>query len=63
MISKFAGTCYYCHRPTVAGVDHYDVKEKIAYHEACRKNVAEFDETVDSTDAESLAERLGYRED
>lgn len=61
MISKFSGTCFYCHRPTVAGVDNWDVKEKKAYHEECQ-HVSPYDESV-STDAEELAERLGYRVD
>lgn len=63
MISKYNGTCFYCHQPTKAGVDQYHVGEKISYHERCHENVSEMDESTGKVDAESLAERLGYRED
>lgn len=63
MISKYNGTCFYCHRPTKAGVDQYDLAEKISYHAQCLANVNEWDETVLKDDAESLADRLGYRKE
>ena len=54
MIAKYGGICTYCHIPTKAGVDQYDVEAKVSYHEECRMQDTGGDEP------EKLAERLGF---
>lgn len=60
MISRYNGSCAYCKRPTKASVDHYSLEEKISFHYACRTNVEALDEATGTTDAEALAEALGF---
>jgi hypothetical protein len=57
VIALYPGICVHCKKPTRAGLDHYDRDTKMNYHEAC----AARDELFAQAEAESLAERLGYR--
>jgi len=61
MISRFNGKCVYCKEPTKAGVDQYDVVQKISYHEACQVNRDVSD--VDEESGGELADQLGFQKE
>lgn len=54
MISKYNGTCCYCHEPTRANVDEYEIETKASYHAECRENQPPGPEDY------ALADRLGF---
>lgn len=61
MISRYNGTCAYCKKPTRGGVDHYSMEEKISFHFVCRTSTAEPDPPTASTEADALADKLGFK--
>ena len=61
MIAKYGGVCSYCHLPTKAGVDQYDVRAKVSYHPECAAEASyNFDTSDDGDEPEKLAEKLGF---
>lgn len=58
MQSRFNGKCAKCSGPIKAGDEiHYDGEARKAYHPDCKPGGAIFE----GTEAERLAESLGYR--
>ncbi len=64
MISRYSGTCFYCHQPTKAGSDQYSIEEKISYHETCRMSVDALDKATEAIECgQALADRLGFQKE
>lgn len=59
MISKYAGTCVLCKKPTKAGVDQYDLDLKESFHLACKQD--QEDNPKPTPEQFELAIRLGYK--
>ena len=56
MLSLYNGYCFYCKKPTTAGIDHYENSKKRGYHLACQEQA----ESAPDAEQIKLAERLGY---
>lgn len=61
MISKYDGICFWCKDQTHAGVDQYDVKNKVSYHQSCFQTIESAYESATKDEAEALADKLGFK--